>query len=354
MTPASTLRASHATSALIRLIVSAWPPAPGLSCVSARMIGRPRARRRTPDLRDRLFDRVQLQRELAFAVPQFGRELADRRGELECVAATAVHRGPALGHVRRRKSRQDAERHEGRPLGGLDLAHQGLQRLDQRGLRGERDQVIDRLEVTRDLRPAQDVVQHPRRPRSALGHVHVGVGAIRHECRRGSSPSRARDWRESRGSRRRARLRRRRPGPCAAARRPRRPGARPPSRRAGRGRRRRDCRRRAGRRRSMAAMRSNASRVTRPEGWAEHQVNGTRSWCSERASCTKPAAGRLIPATASNIAAPRVRPGQASGASKSANVAGTGENVFVSCWKPPTAMRAMPGPPPRTNTRATS
>ena len=63
-----------------------------------------------------------------------------------------------------------------------------------------------------------------------------------------------------------------------------------------------------------------------------------------RASWTKPATARLIPLTASKIASPCVRPGHASAASKSANVAFTGENVLVSCWKPATAMRAMTSP----------
>src|SRR5512143_4358885 len=87
-------------------------------------------------------------------------------------------------------------------------------------------------------------------------------------------------------------------------------------------------------------MRSNASRVTRPDGCAEHQVNGTSSWRNDRDSWTNPAAGRLMPCTAASNAGPRVKPGHASGASKSAMVAKTCENVFVSCWKPPTAMRA--------------
>ena len=47
-----------------------------------------------------------------------------------------------------------------------------------------------------------------------------------------------------------------------------------------------------------------------------------------------------MPAIASNIPAPLVRPGHASGASKSAKDAGAGAKVFVSCWNPPIAMRA--------------
>src|SRR4029077_277284 len=38
---------------------------------------------------------------------------------------------------------------------------------------------------------------------------------------------------------------------------------------------------------------------------------------------------------------PRTKPGQASARSKSAQVARCGAKVLVSCWKPPTAIRAM-------------
>src|ERR1043166_7132942 len=54
-----------------------------------------------------------------------------------------------------------------------------------------------------------------------------------------------------------------------------------------------------------------------------------------------PAAGKLIPATASNRTSPRLRPGQPSAAMKSASRVGVGAKLLVSCWNPPTALRAM-------------
>src|SRR5436305_5893203 len=49
----------------------------------------------------------------------------------------------------------------------------------------------------------------------------------------------------------------------------------------------------------------------------------------------------LNPSTASTSSGPRMKPGQASARSKSAQVARCGAKVLVSCWKPPTAIRAI-------------
>src|SRR6185295_9169140 len=91
----------------------------------------------------------------------------------------------------------------------------------------------------------------------------------------------------------------------------------------------------------MNAMRSNASRVTGPEGCAEHQTRGLSAWPSARAWSTKPAIGRLTPFTASMSAAPRHSPGHASACTKSSKLARLAANVLVSCWTPPMAIRLM-------------
>src|SRR5207302_8495077 len=58
----------------------------------------------------------------------------------------------------------------------------------------------------------------------------------------------------------------------------------------------------------------------------------------------------LNPSTASINSGPRTKPGQASARSKSAQLARCGAKVLVSCWNPPTAIRAIfpPSPPRRT------
>ena len=66
-----------------------------------------------------------------------------------------------------------------------------------------------------------------------------------------------------------------------------------------------------------------------------------RSWPSVLAELMKPCSPIFSPATASNNVAPRVRPGQASCLSKSANVAFVDAKVLVSCKNPPTAIRAI-------------
>ncbi|KAG1241433.1 hypothetical protein G6F65_023468 [Rhizopus arrhizus] len=77
-------------------------------------------------------------------------------------------------------------------------------------------------------------------------------------------------------------------------------------------------------------MRSNASRVTGPDGLAAAQVVGT-SVCCPMASM-KPATGMFAPATAANIAGPLTRRGQPPPFSaKSSHVAREGANVLVSC-----------------------
>src|SRR5215813_7605533 len=52
----------------------------------------------------------------------------------------------------------------------------------------------------------------------------------------------------------------------------------------------------------------------------------------------------LNPSTASISCGPRTKGGQASARSKSAQLTLSGAKVFVSCWKPPTAMRAIHNP----------
>src|SRR5207244_5244076 len=49
----------------------------------------------------------------------------------------------------------------------------------------------------------------------------------------------------------------------------------------------------------------------------------------------------LNPSTASISSGPRTKPGQASARSKSSQVARCGAKVLVSCWNPPTAIRAI-------------
>ncbi len=118
------------------------------------------------------------------------------------------------------------------------------------------------------------------RPGAAVGHVHVRIRAVGHECRRLPRHLRrdvgveveARDDRHCRTDHVRAL--------AAAFRRRRRRRARPPSPRAGPGRRRRAGPRARRSSSSIAEIRSNASRVTRPDGCAEHQVSGTSSWRS--------------------------------------------------------------------------
>src|SRR6266446_5258330 len=58
----------------------------------------------------------------------------------------------------------------------------------------------------------------------------------------------------------------------------------------------------------------------------------------------------LNPSTASISSPPRTKPGHASARSKSAQLARCGAKVLVSCWNPPTAIRAIftPSPPRRT------
>ena len=64
----------------------------------------------------------------------------------------------------------------------------------------------------------------------------------------------------------------------------------------------------------------------------------------ENRSFTAPEIGTLKPSTASIISGPRSRPGQASARTKSSQVACCGAKVLVSCWNPPTAIRALSRP----------
>src|SRR5437867_10221532 len=81
-------------------------------------------------------------------------------------------------------------------------------------------------------------------------------------------------------------------------------------------------------------MRSKASAVMRADGDAPAQADGTSAWPPARAARMKPPIGRLVPPSASSIAAPRVNAGKAEPALKAAQSAGDGAKVLVSCWKP--------------------
>ena len=77
-------------------------------------------------------------------------------------------------------------------------------------------------------------------------------------------------------------------------------------------------------------MRSNASRVTWPEGLAAAHVVGISACCPM--ASMKPATGMLAPATASNIAGPLTSFGHPPPLSaKSSHAARDGANVLVSC-----------------------
>src|SRR5207248_9905172 len=73
----------------------------------------------------------------------------------------------------------------------------------------------------------------------------------------------------------------------------------------------------------------------------EAPQSGTR-WCPHSCNVlTAPAIGMVNPSAATISSGPRTKPGHASARSKSAQVARCGAKVLVSCWNPPTAIRAM-------------
>ena len=86
-------------------------------------------------------------------------------------------------------------------------------------------------------------------------------------------------------------------------------------------------------------MRSKASAVTWAEGLAAAQSDGTRVHPAARPASTKPDAPTFTFATPAKTFSPRDRVGQPPPCRKASNPARLGAKVFVSCRKPPKAMR---------------
>ena len=97
-----------------------------------------------------------------------------------------------------------------------------------------------------------------------------------------------------------------------------------------------------------AAIASNASRRTGPDGLAAHHSVGTSPQPLASAAVTKPARPTLTPRVFAITASLRHSPGQPPPSSKAWMPALLGAKVLVSCRKPPTPMRSgRPRSPPR-------
>src|SRR5450830_1688409 len=98
---------------------------------------------------------------------------------------------------------------------------------------------------------------------------------------------------------------------------------------------------------NWVTIRSKASRVTRPDGPAAHQIVGISVCCDACDAAMKPATGMLrgaafaVGVISASRAGPSSRPGQVSALAKSCHWVGACAKVLVSCWKPPMAIRMV-------------
>ena len=131
----------RAISAFSSDVVSAVPPPPGLSCVSARMIGRRSMRGERASSRNRAFDRVDVKRELAPREPILRlRGCATAASTVGAIIAIGEHRGAAVGDVGGRKARREVHAATDDASSCSACAMRRSERFDERALRSERNE----------------------------------------------------------------------------------------------------------------------------------------------------------------------------------------------------------------------
>ena len=132
---------------------------------------------------DRVLRRVQVEREFGLRVVDRAREAVDRAIDARLVGAVAEHRHLALGKVGHREARREGEHGVLLALDRGEEIVEPASGLDERRLRREPGQEVERPHGAREGRASRaQREQHVGGAPARLRHVDVRIGAIRHHA----------------------------------------------------------------------------------------------------------------------------------------------------------------------------